>query len=371
MLTHHHIWQVELVLLVLGSVGFHLRKANPTTLKAIIRKVQRRAAEKDRDSSPQPSGGKGQDEGAGYSRLTFLLETIQAIKNNNVSKLPNYDPAHADHLHQVLKGLLRKEHRPPRYAVSLDAIIEPMGSSKWWTVGLRWCGGTEGDTSVESRLIERKFTSKFIKRACSLNLDRPPRINILYVVTEGSEDCMDAFSKIQDLRLPKHEEKELFSVILICCLKGRVYNPFFSHLSDCLCMADSKYRILLQQALQDKFLELECMSDRRVNNLAEFLSHLIGKSTLRLTIFDRIDFRNLDPQMLSLLRQTLISLLLHPMGNYMVEQIFSVLTSKDNITLRLGVVYFISKYIINKDTNDASYTMLCKRTDLVMDMLVS
>jgi len=36
-----------------------------------------------------------------------MLEIVMAIKNNNVKKIPNYDPTHQAHLQKISKTFLR------------------------------------------------------------------------------------------------------------------------------------------------------------------------------------------------------------------------------------------------------------------------
>jgi nucleolar MIF4G domain-containing protein 1 len=37
----------------------------------------------------------------------ICAEILLAVKNNNVNKIPNYDPSHFEHLKKTLKGYLR------------------------------------------------------------------------------------------------------------------------------------------------------------------------------------------------------------------------------------------------------------------------
>ena len=43
------------------------------------------------------------------SRTRFMLDTIAAIKTNNVRKIPNYDPSLLEHMKKVLRGLIRSK----------------------------------------------------------------------------------------------------------------------------------------------------------------------------------------------------------------------------------------------------------------------
>lgn len=75
------------------DVGFYLRKDNPNGLKDTILEIQ---------SAAQALGGGDQS-----SHVKFMLETLMAIKNNNMRKIPNYDPEPLEHLKKVARGILR------------------------------------------------------------------------------------------------------------------------------------------------------------------------------------------------------------------------------------------------------------------------
>lgn len=391
--------QVELILLVLRSVGFNLRKDDPLALKALITEIQTKAAEA-QEANTTSTGGKeegtagsskttagdgkgmkGGSEGTEYSRVTFMLETIQAVRNNNMNKLPNYDPTHTDHLKQVLRGLVRKGRQPAQLNVTLEDMLRARECGRWWVVGSAWSGGLvgektgqHGDTTTSKSnkpSMETKFSDAFMRKATKLQLQRPPRVNILYIVTEGSEDYLDAFEKLLQLSLPQQQERELFSVILLCCQKGKMYNPFFSHLSDRMCKFDKKYSRLLQFALWDKFEEVEAMKVREVNNLAKFLTHLISENGLNLTVFKHVSFMDAEKQMISLIRQVLIALLLHPAGSEAIERIFSVLSASPKLkVLRQSLRIFILKFIKGKrSSEDTNLAMLTRRINAAVEIL--
>jgi nucleolar MIF4G domain-containing protein 1 len=78
-----------------SDVGFSLRKDSPIELKEFIISVQTRAG--------SPDAAKLSDQ----SRVRFMLEVIMAIRNNNMRKIPNYDPEHLDHLGKLIKTYIR------------------------------------------------------------------------------------------------------------------------------------------------------------------------------------------------------------------------------------------------------------------------
>lgn len=57
------------------------------------------------------------------SRFRFLLDVLLAIKNNNISKIPQYDPSHVEHLKKVLKSVIRKGNTITQFNVTLEDLL--------------------------------------------------------------------------------------------------------------------------------------------------------------------------------------------------------------------------------------------------------
>lgn len=360
--------EVELILLVLRDVGFTLRKDDPLALKSLITKIQSKAAEAEAQSEDSTS----------FTRIRFMLEVVQAIRNNNMAKVPNYDPTHVEHLKKVLKGFVRKGTQNAPLKVTLEDLLKARECGRWWIVGSAWSGSMiDGKTEERqqdlntAKGLETEFSEKFKERAAKLQLSRPPRINILYIVTEGSEDYLDAFQKLSQLSLPPTQERELFSVILLCAQKGKEYNAFFAYLSNRMCKFDRKYKRLIQFALWDKFKELEDLKQREIANLAKFLSHLIGEDAVNLSILKTISFMEVEGQTVSFLRQLLISLLLHPAGADTVDKIFSQLSLSPKLRLlRQSLRIFIFKFLSSKkQSDDPNHQLLSRRIEMATEIL--
>ena len=83
---------IQLIILCLTNCGMSLRKDDPVALKSFILKVQSVATKKRTEDS----------------RVQFMLEVLTGIKNNNVNKIPNYDPSHFEHLKKILKTFIRE-----------------------------------------------------------------------------------------------------------------------------------------------------------------------------------------------------------------------------------------------------------------------
>jgi len=62
----------------------------------------------------------------------MVAEILLAVKNNNVNKIPNYDPSHFEHLKKTLKGYLRSVYFWPCFWGLCSC--EPI--EIYW----QWCG---------------------------------------------------------------------------------------------------------------------------------------------------------------------------------------------------------------------------------------
>ena len=53
-----------------------------------------------------------------------MLEVLLAIKNNNMAKIPNYDPGHIEPLKKLMKGFLRKGNYITELKISLEDLLK-------------------------------------------------------------------------------------------------------------------------------------------------------------------------------------------------------------------------------------------------------
>ncbi|MCL4125053.1 UNVERIFIED_CONTAM: hypothetical protein GTU68_015473, partial [Idotea baltica] len=365
--------EVELILLVLRSVGFTLRKDDPLRLKRFITEIQAKS-----------SDGAAPESDPSYSRLQFMLEVLTAIKNNNISKVPNYDPTHTQHLKTAMKGLVRKGCRTSDLKISLEDLVKSKVVGKWWVVGSAWSGGLKEEMNpsqenqaaklapVESSFPLHNFSDDFKKKAAKLQMNRPPRINILYAITEGSDSPDEACEKLIQLKLPPSQEREICSVMIQCCMRAKEHTPFHALLALKLCKFKKAFSRLFQFTLWDQFNMLDDMKAARAANLAKFAAHLIAEDCLHLSLFKTLDFAEADKKMVSFLRQSLIALLLNPTGIYAVTRAFNHLSSSPKLNvLRQYIRLFILKFINPKDTEEKDMKVLQSRIKLALDTLSS
>lgn len=53
-----------------------------------------------------------------------MLDVLMAIKNNNMTKIPNYDTSYAEHLKKLLKNFVRKGNYVTQLNISLEDLLK-------------------------------------------------------------------------------------------------------------------------------------------------------------------------------------------------------------------------------------------------------
>lgn len=53
-----------------------------------------------------------------------MLDVLLAIKNNNMSKIPNYDTSYSEHLKKLQKNFIRKGNYVTQLNISLDDLLK-------------------------------------------------------------------------------------------------------------------------------------------------------------------------------------------------------------------------------------------------------
>lgn len=56
--------------------------------------------------------------------MKFMLDILTAIKNNNVTKIPNYDTTYSEHLKKLLKNFVRKGNYVTQLNISLEDLLK-------------------------------------------------------------------------------------------------------------------------------------------------------------------------------------------------------------------------------------------------------
>ncbi|XP_026328039.1 nucleolar MIF4G domain-containing protein 1 homolog [Hyposmocoma kahamanoa] len=218
---------IDCVLVALRNVGGVLRKEEPLALKNFIHDTQSRVAKITEDA-------------ATGSRIKFLLEVLLAVKNNNLAKIPNYDPTYSEHLRKHIRTIIRKGNYITPLNIRLEDLLKAEERGKWWIVGSAWEGNRPKQEAVKAvPYMDMKLLELARKQRMNTDVRRG-----VFCVIMSAEDYMDAFEKLQHLGLRGQQDREIVHVLLACCLNEKTYNPYYAVLGQKLCDTDRKYQVL-------------------------------------------------------------------------------------------------------------------------------
>jgi nucleolar MIF4G domain-containing protein 1 len=143
--------RLELILLLLKTIGFFLRKDYPLELKTFLQELRTVCT----SSTLILSSTK---------RLEFMMDTIKCLKNNDVRKLPGgFEPERIDRLRKIYRNLIKDKtvQQTNMLNVSLEDYLNVNEQGRWWIVGSAW-----QKQSIENKhKIEQQFDQKINKLA--------------------------------------------------------------------------------------------------------------------------------------------------------------------------------------------------------------
>ncbi|XP_050388499.2 nucleolar MIF4G domain-containing protein 1 isoform X1 [Patella vulgata] len=344
---------IELLLFILKNVGFTLRKDDPVKLKEIIQLMQSKATDVDKTTIVEKS------------RVQFMLEIILAIKNNNMRKIPNYDPTRVEHLKKLLRNFTRGGNLSSnQLCISLEDLLQADKQGKWWLVGSAWSGrDTTQDVTAATESVSKTLSEA---NSALLELAQKQRMNTdtrksIFLILMTSEDFVDAFEKLLGLGLKHQQEREIIHVIMSCCLQEKEYNPYYAYLIMKFCQFDRRFQMTLQFYLWDKFKEMSNLSIKNVHNLASVVNHQLVQQAVNLSILKVIEFGTLDKAMVNFLRIMLEQLLLDN-SSEVIESIFLKVSVNDKLRhLQEGLKLFLVHFLIRKKGKDKTGPALAEK----------
>ncbi|XP_010366460.1 nucleolar MIF4G domain-containing protein 1 [Rhinopithecus roxellana] len=354
---------IELILLMLKNVGFSLRKDDALSLKELITEAQTRASR---------AGSEFQDQ----TRIRFMLETMLALKNNDMRKIPGYDPEPVEKLRKLQRALVRSASSgsETQLRISWDSILNAEQTGRWWIVGSAWSGAPMIDNSHHTHLQKQlagTVSSKILELARKQRMNTDIRRNIFCTIMT-SEDFLDAFEKLLKLGLKDQQEREIIHVLMDCCLQEKTYNPFYAFLASKFCEYERRFQMTLQFNIWDKFRDLENLPVTNFSNLVHLVAHLLKTKSLSLSILKVVEFSELDKPRVHFLRKVL-SILLTETETEDLSLIFTRVSDNPKLgMLREGLKLFISHFLLKNAQAHRSAdedNVLRERADLVTKCL--
>ncbi|KAL7976492.1 hypothetical protein Chor_008441 [Crotalus horridus] len=241
--------------------------------------------------------------------VCFMLEIMLALKNNDMRKIPGYDPEPVEKLRKLLRTLTHSSNsgKESQLRVSLESLLTADQVGRWWIVGSSWSGAPMIDSTsskTEQILPVGKVSSKILKLARKQRMNTDIRRNI-FCILMTSEDFWDAFEKLLKLKLKDQQEREIVHILIDCCLQEKTYNPFYAYLSTKFCEYERRFQVTFQFCIWDKIRNLGSLSAAAFSNLVHLVTHLLKTKSLSLTVFKVIEFSDLDKPKVHFLRQVL------------------------------------------------------------------
>ena len=211
---------IELIMFILKSVGFILRKDNSVLMKELILNIQRISSQVDKNSL----SGK---------RIGYMLDALGAIKNNNISKLSGYGTGvQLELIENTLKNVLK--HKITPLQGRFDEVLQ---NPRWWI-----------QANIMTTSINRDFKNKLENDGMNINekLCRKLRLNTplrkaLFIALSTCQDYVDATQKM--IKMSKKQFSEVINVTLHVALHEHNCNKFYVHLFEYLSKCDRKYKV--------------------------------------------------------------------------------------------------------------------------------
>lgn len=270
---------VELLLFIIRSVGFQLRKDCPLLMKQLILQAHENC-----------DILKSKSESNAGSKIEFMIEALSAIKNNNMSKLSNYGcDIDRDTIESTLKSLIKRTKLSEALA---DATYEEVrSSSNFYLLETR----IEDDNKPKTDTISNQIggvSSKLDDKVCkALGFKKPAEKTIFCALLRVS-DCVEASNLIIGFGLNHCSDAML--VCIHVAIHEKSYNPFHFNLISNLCKFNRKYKMATKFTVQDKIRALSKMPPKRVDIFKVLCLDLIKSDAIPITILKAVEWADLS-----------------------------------------------------------------------------
>ena len=310
---------LEILLYILKSVGIDIRKEDPQALKDIISTVNEASA-KVIDKS---------------TRFQWFIETLTAVKNNNVAKIPNYDKSDIEDIRKTFKSVVKAN--PPNLQLTLLDLHNAETKGRWWLVGAAWVGHEETD-----KADPLKFDSKLLQLARKNHMNTDVRRN-LFCIIMSSEDYNDCYEKIIKLSLKDKQQREIIHVAFICALKVKTFNPYYTSIIKTFCESSKSFQITCQFAIWDRLKELDKLSETKKRNFCSVLTSLLSTKSVSLSVLKIVNFAEIEAKDVEFYKDLFTKLL--DMPEMSVAEVFGRLQPLPLDSLKNGIKVFLKCFV--------------------------
>lgn len=332
---------VEVLSIVFKFSGFELRKDDPSELKDVILSIQRKSSTVDTSTFEEPG------------RMRYILDTMLAVKNNNVQKGDHQDRVDLLlRLKKLTSKLIRGQNlEENQLRVRLDDLQNAETKGRWWIVGSAWKGNEDIKKPAVSPSKVAKHQGKISQEL--QELARKQRMNTdvrrsIFFTLMTSEDFVEAFESLLELKLKPLQEREIIHVTIDCCVQEDDYNPYYAHLLQKFCELHRRFQMTFQFNMWDKFKDINTLSNGAIFNLAQLTTHLITTKALSLALFKVVEFGAINKQMVRFLKQVLMTIF-EKSPSHVIDQVFERVSCQTNLyKFREGLRLFMMHFLIGR-----------------------
>ncbi|KRX54899.1 putative myosin regulatory light chain [Trichinella sp. T9] len=252
---------LQLLVPLVKNLGFVLRKACPSDLKdfvmSAIAKMEKHGSESSRAEA----------------FTNILMIDLNAIKNNNASKICHYDPDLIDHFTKLLRSCLSGKTPEMPLAFGLMDILEASTKGRWWIVGSSYVVPVAG-ASKSGDLNQFNYSEDLLRLAKKNRMNTDLKRNIFCCIL-SAEDYLNAFEKLLKLNLSDKQEREIIHISFLTT----------------------------QFALWDKLKILKTLKKTQIQNLSSLIAHLFGSLALPISVLKVINFVEIEETMTDFLKR--------------------------------------------------------------------
>lgn len=327
---------IEIIDSILKTSGFLLRKEDPARMKSLILRIQ------------TLSQGLSEQMASAGSRVKFMLESLVAIKNNNVAKIKtNETVVMNDLIESTLKSVIKKP-RVPSIPGQYSAILQ---SSHWFSytkqiVPLESIKGGQQQQQSTTTMIDEQITlnekvdTAKLDRLCrALRLNTPLRRQ-LFAAIFTCGDYLDAAGKL--ISIGKKQSSEIINVVLHVAINEKCYNHFYFYLLQHLTNLDRKYRLALDFAIRDKITDLLSLPANNRTKLEQLMCHLLVANCLSITCLKVIQFSDMNEMYVQFIRN-ILQFVFDQSDDSIVTMVLGKIPKKDNFAsaIKLFIACFM------------------------------
>lgn len=304
---------VELILLILSHCGHQMRLDDPAALKDIVILVQERAFGDSKQEGPIKQAS---------SRAQHMVNAIADLKNNKKSskdmsiaeKTMSYRRVIGRMKSAMSLGSNNKSAASNSLRVPLQDILNIETNGRWWKIGASWIGNqfrhNDGKDVSNEQQLPKPPSSQMASRKTKINTKREKLLALatkqrmnsdtrrdVFCIIMGSADCQEAFETlVRGGYLKGKIERDVIRVLMHCCGREKVYNPYYAHLADQICDFQNNCKFTIQLTFWDAFKQFDDanMKARKAANLAKLLAHLLIRNRLTLNTLKTIDISPKD-----------------------------------------------------------------------------